>query len=90
MRLATPVARWPAAIRPKRAPASRPGHGGLQRTYWCRLGRGDDAVLDWLPISAVERVLAEVGVDLATLVPVVDAAVDGPEQTPGMAANRAA
>lgn len=44
-----------------------------QRTRWYRIVRGDDdAVLDWLSISMVQRILAESGVDLATLVPVVD------------------
>ncbi len=62
-----------------------------QRARWYRIVRGDDdAVLDWLSISGVERILAEAGVDLATLVPVVDAAVDGPQQTPGTAAPGAA
>lgn len=62
-----------------------------QRTRWYRIVRGDDdVVLDWLSISGVERILAEAGVDLAMLVPVVDAAVDGPGQTPGTAAHGAA
>jgi hypothetical protein len=32
----------------------------------------DDAVLDWLSITAVERILTEAGADIATLVPVAD------------------
>jgi hypothetical protein len=33
-----------------------------QNTRWYRIVRGDDdAVLDWLPISAVERILDEAG-----------------------------
>lgn len=48
------------------------------RTRWYRIVRGDDdAVLDWLAIGAVERILAEAGADISTLVPVVDAAVTG-------------
>jgi bifunctional non-homologous end joining protein LigD len=63
-----------------------------QRTRWYRIVRGDDdAVLDWLAIAAVERILAEAGVDMATLVPVVDAAVDGSDEHPsGTAAPGAA
>lgn len=62
-----------------------------RRTSWYRIVRGDDdAVLDWLSITAVERILTEAGVDLATLVPVLDDAVDpqqgeGPEDTHGAA-----
>ncbi len=45
-----------------------------RRTRWYRIVRGDqDAVLDWLSITAVERILAEAGVDMATLAPVDDA-----------------
>ncbi len=50
-----------------------------QRTRWYRIVRGDDdAVLDWLAIAAVERILAEAGVDIAQLVPVVDASIEHP------------
>jgi carbamate kinase len=45
--------------------------------------RGDDAVLDWLSITAVERILTEASVDLGSLVPVVDAAVEHPQQGEG-------
>jgi hypothetical protein len=59
-----------------------------QRTSWFRIVR-DDVVLDWLSISAVERILAESGVDLGTLVPVADTATaEDPEQTPGPSAHR--
>jgi hypothetical protein len=48
-----------------------------RRTSWYRIVRGDDdAVLDWLSITAVERILTEAGVDLANLVPVLDDAAD--------------
>ncbi len=49
-----------------------------QRTRWYRIVRGDDAVLDWLSIAAVERILTEAGIDIAHLVPVVDASVEHP------------
>lgn len=62
-----------------------------QRTRWYRIVRGDDdVVLDWPAIGSVQHILTEAGVDLATLVPVADAAVQGPEQTPGSAAHGAA
>jgi hypothetical protein len=49
-------------------------------TRWYRIVRGDDdSVLDWLSIAAVERILTETGVDLAGLVPVVDAEVEHPQ-----------
>ena len=47
----------------------------------------DDAVLDWLSIAAVERVLAAAGVDMATLVAVVDATVKGGRDTGPPAAH---
>ncbi len=50
----------------------------------------DDAVLDWLSISGVERIPAEAGVDRPTRLPVVDAAVVGPQQAPRPAAPAAA
>lgn len=62
-----------------------------QRTRWYRIVRGDDdAVLDWLSISAVQRILDECGVDLATLVPVAETAAGGggeagPAAAPGAA-----
>jgi hypothetical protein len=37
------------------------------RTRWYRIVHGDD-VLDWLSIAAVERILAEAGVDMGALV----------------------
>ena len=37
------------------------------RTRWYRLVHGDD-VIDWLSISAVERILDEAGVDRAGLI----------------------
>lgn len=43
------------------------------RNRWYRIIRGDeDAVLDWLSITAVERILAEAGIDMSTLVEVHD------------------
>ncbi|HEX8345927.1 MAG TPA: hypothetical protein VF657_14490 [Actinoplanes sp.] len=45
------------------------------RTRWYRVVHGDSEI-DWLSISAVERILAEAGVDMGTLVPVVED--DGP------------
>jgi hypothetical protein len=36
------------------------------RTRWYRIVHGEE-VLDWLSIAAVERILAEAGVDLHTL-----------------------
>ena len=36
------------------------------RTRWYRIVHGED-VIDWLSIAAVERVLAEAGVDMASL-----------------------
>ncbi len=61
-----------------------------QRTRWYRIVRGDqDAVLDWLSITAVERILAEAGVDMATLAPVADTASTEPDQ-PSKAAPGAA
>jgi hypothetical protein len=59
-----------------------------QRTRWHCIVRGDeDAVLDWLSISAVQRILTESGVDLATLVPVVDVGgeAEGPVASHGAA-----
>ena len=38
------------------------------RTRWYRIVNGDNEI-DWLSISAVERILAEAGVDMATLAP---------------------
>lgn len=35
-------------------------------TRWYRIVHGDD-VIDWLSIAAVQRILAEAGVDLAQL-----------------------
>lgn len=57
-----------------------------QNTRWYRIVRGDDdAVLDWLSISAVERILDEAGIDRSTLAPVIDGgartASDGPGAT---------
>jgi bifunctional non-homologous end joining protein LigD len=37
------------------------------RTHWYRIVHGDD-VLDWLSITAVERILDEAGVDRRLLV----------------------
>jgi hypothetical protein len=43
-----------------------------QNIRWYRIVRGDDdAVLEWLSISAVERILDEAGIDRSTLTPVV-------------------
>lgn len=42
-------------------------------TRWYRIVRGDDdAVLDWLSITAVERILTEAGVDMSTLIEIRD------------------
>ncbi len=41
------------------------------RNRWYRIRHGDDE-LDWLSIDAVQRILAEAGVDLADLHEVVD------------------
>lgn len=42
-------------------------------TRWYRIVRGDDdAVLDWLSISAVERILTEAGIDMSSLIEVRD------------------
>ena len=52
----TPDGRW-------RVEAIRRG-----TSRWYRIVRGDeDAVIDWLSIAAVERILAEAGVDMAHL-----------------------
>jgi hypothetical protein len=60
-------------------------------TTWFRIVRGDDVVLDWLLICAVECILAESGVDLGTLVSLADTeAGEGPAQTPGVATHSAA
>jgi hypothetical protein len=40
-----------------------------RRTRWYRIVHGED-VLDWLSIAAVERVLADAGIDLRVLVEV--------------------
>lgn len=57
-----------------------------QPTRWYRIVRGDDdVVLDWLSIAAVERILADAGVDLATLVPTTASTVDHPEPGVGPA-----
>ena len=55
-----------------------------QNTRWYRIVRGaDDGVLDWLSISAVERILDEAGIDRGALIPVnadeSGTASDGPE-----------
>jgi bifunctional non-homologous end joining protein LigD len=43
------------------------------RSRWYRIVRGEqDSVLDWLSITAVQRILAEAGVDIGNLVDVVD------------------
>jgi bifunctional non-homologous end joining protein LigD len=44
-----------------------------KRTRWYRIVHGED-VLDWLSIAAVERILAEAGVDRRLLVEVDPAA----------------
>ncbi len=46
------------------------------RTRWYRVVHGDNE-LDWLSIAAVERVLAEAGVDMAVLVEPPAARADG-------------
>jgi hypothetical protein len=62
--------------------ARRGGAPAWSRTRWYRIVRGDDdAVLDWLSITAVERIRSEAGVDIRTLVPVVDGAVAGDDGT---------
>ena len=40
-----------------------------RRTRWYRIVHGED-VLDWLSIAAVERILADAGIDLRVLVEV--------------------
>ena len=45
------------------------------RTRWYRIVNGDNEI-DWLSISAVERILAEAGVDMGSLQPVGED--DGP------------
>lgn len=41
------------------------------RSRWYRIVNGDNEI-DWLSISAVERILAEAGVDMACLLPVTE------------------
>jgi hypothetical protein len=62
-----------------------------QNTRWYRIVRGDDdAVLDWLSISAVERILDEAGIDRSTLIPVVDGGTAAAADRPGTTTTGAA
>ncbi|HET9517812.1 MAG TPA: hypothetical protein VFO77_08815 [Actinoplanes sp.] len=42
------------------------------RARWYRIVHGDDAMLDWLSIAAVQRILDDAGVDIAGLVEMDD------------------
>ncbi|GAA0811973.1 hypothetical protein [Spirilliplanes yamanashiensis] len=57
----TPDGRWRVEVVRRRG----------QRSQWYRVLRDDEVVLDWLSITAVERILVEAGVDMAALAPVV-------------------
>lgn len=41
------------------------------RSRWYRVVHGDNEI-DWLSIAAVQRILTEAGVDMATLIDVTD------------------
>ncbi len=45
------------------------------RTRWYRVVHGED-LLDWLSIAAVQRILAEAGVDISDLVDVAELAAE--------------
>lgn len=45
-----------------------------QRTRWYRLVCAGQEPAEWLSIAAVERILADAGVDIASLVPVASGA----------------
>jgi hypothetical protein len=45
------------------------------RTRWYRVVHGED-LLDWLSIAAVQRILAEAGVDISDLVDVAEPATE--------------
>ncbi len=56
------------------------------RSRWFRVvNETRDVELDWLSITAVERILGEAGVDMATLASVSDEPPAQPEQRRGAA-----